>query len=78
MHNADVGKVNCFLLRRGDAPVPALNLLLSCSAFELHSQNLIKFLWGGPKSPHKKYNLDVEQLTRAELAIAPSRCHDYN
>ena len=36
---------------------------LSCSAFKLHSQNFIKFLWGGPYSPHKKCNLDVEQLT---------------
>ncbi len=35
---------------------------ISCSAFKLHSQNLIKFLWGGPASQHKKCNLDVEQL----------------
>ena len=36
---------------------------ISCSAFKLHSQNLIKFLWGGPYSPHEKCNLDVEQLS---------------
>jgi hypothetical protein len=41
--------------------------MLSCSAFKLHSQNLIKFLWGGPKSPHKKYNLDVEQLNGFDI-----------
>ena len=42
------------------------DLEISCSAFKLHSQNLIKFLWGGPYSPHEKCNLDVEQLSNRQ------------
>ena len=37
---------------------------VSYSAFKLHNQNLIKFLWGGRLARTKKCNLDVEQLSQ--------------